>query len=244
MPDNLIPLSPDEKARISLLVTAREIFTRNRLRALLLGQGYASVTEAADQKGALQRLGERSFTHIIFSLEDTQIPAEDFARRVRNLDSKTVLIALHRGAEGDVMFSLLQNGVRGFMVYPLTAENVEAAMAQATHGKPVPDAVLQASDRNRALSNMVAASLDEAAEAVREFGYESRREGELCSALQSFRRTVRVARTFAAGGLHNLLENMQQFFIDRAPQPLTHLGKLRRRLKTHRDVKYGRREKP
>jgi len=237
--EDITPLSAEEKARASLLVAAPDILTRERIRSLLQSQGYGSIAEAADQKGALQRIGQRNFTHVIFSIGDAQIPATEFAKRVLNLDPRMVLIALHHDADGETMFSLLQSGVRGFMVYPPTGENIEAAIAQATHGKLVPEAVLHARDRNRALSYMLGASLDEAAEAVREHGYEAPNAPEAHPALQRFRRSARVARAFAAGGLHRLLESLQQFLVQRDPQPLTRLGRLRRRLQAERDAKYG-----
>jgi hypothetical protein len=129
---------------------------------------------------------------------------------------------------------MLLLGARGYIVKPFAAEAVEEAMLLATKGEPIPRAVLNAVDRNQALSAFVMTSLDRLATVSRQARQFESARMNIPKAERSFRRAIDLACTFAEGGEVGLLEALIEFALERADGPATKLGRLRKRLKSRR----------
>ena len=75
-------------------------------------------------------------------------------------------------------------------------------------------------------------SLDKAALLQRQAEQFETAKRELPRALNIFRRSADLAKTFAKGGEMALIEAMERFCIERSKGPASRLGRLRKRLKT------------
>jgi len=59
---------------------------------------------------------------------------------------------------------------------------------------------------------------------------------ELPRAMSKFRHSAELAKTFAKGGEEGLLGALEKFCIERSKGPATKLGRLRKRLRTQREI--------
>jgi DNA-binding NarL/FixJ family response regulator len=234
MGDDLQGFSSDELIRTHILVVEADPSLRAAMRATLGSLGFGGVSDAPNHALALGKLRERRFTHTIFEARGTNVPVLDFLRRA--LDDNPGLVAIPSSADPSVddVFSMLLLGARGYIVKPFAAEAVEEAMLLATKGEPLPRAVLNAVDRNQALSAIVMTSLDGFATVLRQARQFESARMNIPKAERSFRRAIDLAGTFAEGGKEGLLEALIEFALERADGPATKLGRLRKRLKSRR----------
>jgi len=233
-------LSGAEKSRCNVLVIDSDPNERNQLRGMLQSLGYGAVSEASDHMGALRRLRERTFTHIIFTAEKTSMNSHEFVKRVLHLEPQTILIASIVATLGEQVFELLQDGAKGFLAMPCTPETLDESIASASKGEPIADSILHAPDRNRALASMVSSSLDKAALAQREVILNRKSQKDISGIMEKFKRSVKVAWTLAKGGPTEMGKGLESFLLERSNSPSTKLGRIRKRLQDRRKKKHAK----
>src|SRR5690606_26371822 len=126
----------------------------------------------------------------------TNLDVDHFLSQVRRLDPETVTVASSNEPRTDDVFRLLQLGARGFLVFPFTSEALDESMVFATKGKPIPEHVLQAVDRNVGFVALIASAIDRAAEVLKYSVVSEKDMNEVPVAMASLRRTVETARLF------------------------------------------------
>jgi len=134
----------------------------------------------------------------------------------------------------DDVFNLLQQGARGYLVKPFSADRVDSAMIQATKGEPFAEAILTARDRNEVFAALIAGNLDEYARITRQAESIESARRDLPKGLAALTSATNLAKTFCRDGEAALLETMVEFFINLGDGPATKLGRLRHRLKKER----------
>jgi len=234
--ETLLSMTPQERARATVLVVESDNNDRNNMRAALKSLGYGGFSEVPNHLTALEKLQERPFTHVIFEAVKTNMPAKEFLARVLEMDPKIVGIPSSRNPNVDDVFDLLIMGAKGYLVKPFTADTLEAAILNATKGEPMAEVVLQAKDRNEALVAIMMTSLDKLATIMRQALQFETAKREIPKASSHLRRSAELAKTFAKGGEDGLFEAMEKFCIERSKGPASRLGRLRKRLQTKRVV--------
>lgn len=229
-----ITMSPGERARATILVVESDANERNNMRTTLKTLGYGGISDAPNHATAIERLGDRPVTHVIFDAKKTNMPPREFLQKLLEVDNRIVAIPSSSDPNIDDVFDLLVCGAKGYLCKPFTVETVELAIVQASKGEPISDAVLQAKDRNEALVAILMGSLDKAATVLRQAEKFETAKRELPKAMSGLRRSAELAKTFSKGGEEGLLTALEKFCIERSKGPATRLGRLRKRLKTTR----------
>ena len=227
-------MSPQERARASVLIVEPDANERNNMRAALKTLGYGSFTDVPNHAVALEKLGERHITHILFDAKKTNILPKEFLHKVLEMDNTVVAIPCSYEPDIDDVFDLLIMGAKGYLVKPFTADTLEQAIVMASKGEPIADAVLQAKDRNEALVAILMGSLDKAATIMRQAYQFETAKREIPRAMTALRRSAELAQTFAKGGQDGLITALEKFCIERSKGPATRLGRLRKRLQQTR----------
>jgi DNA-binding NarL/FixJ family response regulator len=229
-----ITMSQAERSRSSILVVESDGNDRNNMRMALKALGYGSISDAPNHAAALEKMSQKKYTHLIFEAKRTNMPAKEFLHKV--LEGCDTIIALPSSYEPNVddVFDLLIMGAKGYLVKPFTQDTVEQALATASKGEPISEAVLNAKDRNEALVAILMGSIDKAATVLRQAQQFETARREIPRAVASMHRSAELAKTFAKGGHPALMEAMEKFCIERSKGPATKLGRLRKRLKTTR----------
>ena len=227
-------MSPAERNRSTVLIIESDAAERNNMRTCLRQLGYGGIADAPNHATALERLGERHVTHVIFEAKKTNMPPKEFLHKVLEFGPKIVCIPSSYEPNVDDVFDLLVMGAKGYLCKPFTVETVEAAIVNATKGEPMSEAVLQAKDRNEALVAILMGSLDKVAMIMRQAEKFDTARRELPRAMAAMKRSAELAKTFCKGGEEGLMLAMEKFCIDRSKGPATRLGRLRKRLKTTR----------
>ncbi|MCO6431787.1 MAG: hypothetical protein J5J00_13090 [Deltaproteobacteria bacterium] len=229
--DGTIAMSSADRSRACILIVESDSNDRNNMRIALKSLGYGGLSDAPNHAAALERMTQRKFTHIIFEAKRTNMPAKEFLHKVFEGDDTIIAIPSSYEPNVDDVFDLLIMGAKGYLVKPFTSETVEQAVAMATKGEPMSDAVLTAKDRNEALVAIMMASLDKAATILRQAQQFETARREIPRALVHLRRSAELAKTFAKGGESALMDALEKFCIERSKGPATKLGRLRKRLK-------------
>lgn len=229
-----VVLTTVERNKASVLIVETEPNDRNNMRTAIKNLGYGGVSDVPNHMAAIEKIQGRRFTHIIFDAKKTNMPTQEFLKKVLEIDSQTIAIPSSYQPNVDDVFDLLIMGARGYLCKPFTADTLELAIAMATKGDPISDAVLQAKDRNEALVAIMMSSLDKTATIMRQAQQFETAKREIPKALGTLRRSAELAKTFAKGGEDGLIEAMEKFCIERSKGPATRLGRLRKRLKTTR----------
>jgi len=227
-------MSPAERNRATVLVVESDGQERNNFRTALRQLGYGGIADAPNHAAALERLGERHVTHVIFEAKKTNMPAKEFLKKILEANPATVCIPSSYEPNVDDVFDLLVMGAKGYLCKPFTVETVESAIVNATKGEPLSEAVLQAKDRNEALVAIMMGALDKTAMIMRQALKFDTAKRELPRAMSSFNRSAELARTFCKDGEEGLFLALEKFCIDRSKGPATRLGRLRKKLKTTR----------
>lgn len=229
--DTNVVMTTVERSKASVLIVESEPNDRNNMRTTIKNLGYGGVSDVPNHLQALEKVQGRRFTHIIFDAKKTNMPTNEFLKKVLEIDSQTIAIPSSYQPNVDDVFDLLIMGARGYLCKPFTSDTLELAIAMATKGDPIADAVLQAKDRNEALVAIMMSSLDKAATVMRQaLQFETARR-EIPRAVSTLRRSAELAKTFAKGGDNGLMEALEKFCIERGKGPATRLGRLRKRLK-------------
>lgn len=229
-----LTMTPFERNRASVLVVDSDANDRNNMRTALRSLGYGGIADAPNHLSALERLDQRKFSHVVFEAKKTNMPASEFLKKLLETDRNIVAIPSSHEPNVDDIFDLLIMGAKGYLCKPFTMDTFENALANATKGEPISDAVLQAKDRNEALVAIVMASLDKVATVLRQAQQFDTAKREIPRAMSGFRQASELAKTFAKGGDTGLMEALEKFAIERSKGPATKLGRLRKRLQTNR----------
>jgi len=230
-------MSPAERCRASILLVETDTADRANLKASLRALGFVTIVECYHHSAAIDMLSANRFTHVIFEAKKGALSPEIFASRVMDIcGDDTIVIALSREPRAPDVVGLVTKGVRGYLRKPFSVDLVEQAVEFATKGDPIHEAVINAPDLNEALLSVVVASVDRAAELAQLSTHYYTASREVGGALQSLRRAVYQARTFAEGGEEGYLAAMERYFIECSEAPASRLGKLRKRLLNKRDA--------
>lgn len=229
-----VTLSTAERSRSSILIVESEANDRNNMRTAFKSLGYGSYSDAPTHAAALEKLGQKKFTHIIFDAKKTNMTPKEFLHKVFEGDTSIIALPSSYNPNVDDVFDLLIMGAKGYLVKPFTQETLDNAVIMATKGEPMSEAVLQAKDRNEALIAILMGSLDKTAIILRQAQQFETARREIPRAIAGLRRSAELAKTFAKGGENALIEAMEKFCIERGKGPATKLGRLRKKLKTTR----------
>ena len=229
-------MSPIERGRACVLVVEPDAIDRNNLRSALKSLGFGGISDVANHLSAIEKLEQRKFTHVIFDAKPTNMPVRDFLQKMLEAGANTVCIPASFEPSVDDVFDLLIQGAKGYLVKPFTVDSLDIAIVNATKGEPIADVVLNAKDRNEALVAIMMQSLDTTAVIFRQAQQFETAQRELPKAMNKFRRAADLAKTFAKGGEEGLLGALEKFCIERSKGPATKLGRLRKRLRTKREI--------
>ncbi len=230
-------MTPAERCRASILLVETDTADRAHLKASLRSLGFVTIVECPNHTSAIDMLSANRFTHVIYEAKQGALSPEIFASRVMAIcGDNTIVIALSHEPRAPDVVGLVSKRVRGYLRKPFSVDLVEQTVEFATKGDPIHQAVINATDINEALLSVVVASVDRAAE----LGQLSTRyytaSREVAGALQSLRRAVYQARTFAEGGEEGYLGAIERYFIECSEVPASRLGKLRKRILNKRDA--------
>ena len=237
MKDNCIKMSPGERAACTVLVVENDPGDASHMREALKGLGFSAISDAPNHHLALEKLGSRQFTHLIFDAKkNSNYPMKDWLTKVFEVDSSIIALPSSANPNTDDVFDLLVIGARGYLVKPFTFEGIDSALVMATKGEPISDRVLGAKDRNEALVAMMMTSVDRLATVFRQSKQFETAKRALPHAVAALARSADLAHTFAKGGEDGLITALENFCIKQSHGPATRLGRLRKRLSTTRTV--------
>ncbi|MCB0321769.1 MAG: response regulator, partial [Bdellovibrionales bacterium] len=136
-----ISLSSAERQKSAVLILDAESNIRLALRQSLIGLGYGTVSDAADQSQALQKIEERHFTHLLFDARQNRPAAKEFLHRVFEMDEELIVIATSYEPTVDDVFDLLICGCRGYLMKPFTTQSLDDALVLSTKGERISEAI-------------------------------------------------------------------------------------------------------
>ncbi len=138
---------------IKLLIAEDHQLVRQGLRALLEGEGFQVVGEAADGQEALKLAQEKNPDVVILDVFMPVLNGIDAAREIHRFSNKikTILLTMHTDCQ--YILEGLRAGAKGFVLKTHAAEDLVRAVRQAARGETylspeVSEAVIQAY-RNR-----------------------------------------------------------------------------------------------
>lgn len=229
-----IELTAEDKEKLTILIVEPDEGDAEELQQIMRSSGYKSVRHVSDHAAAQRLLEDRSFSHVIFTARQTNIPVDAFVRRFLEDKPDAVLIPSSYEPSMDNVFDLLRAGCRGFLVMPPSSLDVDAALALATKGEALSKKILHAADRNQAFTALMSSTLDKVARAQRDAEkYEIARK-ELPMIIAHFQACVQLGKTFAEGGEDELQGKMLTYFERLSAGPASKIGRLRRRLQDRR----------
>lgn len=221
-------MSSKERLGASVLIVESEQTIRATLRQALTSLDFGYISDAVDNIGALKKIEERAFTHVIFDVRKNGMPAKEFLGRALEYDARMIVLPTSYEPSVDDVFDLLIAGARGFLVKPFTSGTVDEAIVMATKGEPISESILFAKSRNEALVSLMLSSLDKYATIMRQSKSFDTAKRELPRRELAFRRAVDIGRTFAHGGEQSLMDAILEFAVERCEGPATRLGRIRK----------------
>lgn len=226
-----VMFAPHERTKIFILVVESDANQRNHLRSALATLALGGVTEAVSHSAALEKMQERKITHIIFESKKTNMPAKEFLKKALTLDPNVIAIPASFEPNVDDVFDLLVMGARGYLSKPFNADSVDSALLMATKGDPINPVVLNARDRNDALSALCLSSLDKVATVSRQAQQFETAKREVPRTIAVFKRSAELARTFCKDGIEGFLGALERLCLERGQGPASKLGRLRRKVR-------------
>lgn len=219
----------------SVLVVSRSGTTNNQLRVTLKTCGYSKLIAANSHAMAIDRMRGRSFGLVLFDAKGTDMAGDEFVRQALDLGPEQILVAVSSDPKIDDVFNLLRCGARGFIAMPFSPESVEKVIDAAFEGPPFSQAVLQAPDRNAALSGVVLNNLYRVSVLLRQSREFESAKKEVERYKYSLSESVELARLFCEGGDDNVLrEKICDDCLTRAEMASSRLGRTRIRLRKER----------
>lgn len=207
------------------------------MRGLLANIGVSQVGTASTHGRALTKLDQESFSHCIFSPNETDLSAAEFVEKVREKCPDLVLLVTSEQATAGNIFDLLKLGVRGFIVRPVHTDALEQTLAEVNRIGNIPKVILEAEDRNEALSEMIAGALDEFVKLLRQARKFESAKHSIPDALKRLRSVVALGRQFCDGGEEKLQEALIERFEKavKDDEPKSRRERVRLRMPPFRD---------
>lgn len=222
-----------------VLVVLNSQTTCHQLRQVLLTMGFKHITVVNTHYLGLARLRERDYGMVFFDAQPSNMSPVEFVKTARQLDDKSILLAVSGEPRVDDVFSLLREGARHYLVIPFTVDSVEYVLLSAQEGPALSQAVLQAPDRNTALAGVVINSLDQLATAMRQERNLMLARNELADHKKQFLDALELGHVFCEGNVSKLADRIIEACISRAQMSSTKLGRTRQRLAKKRAERLG-----
>lgn len=211
----------------------------NQLRQTLKTQGYRDILLFSNQLMALERIKARGVDLVFFDAQPMEIPSQEFVKKSLELDSSSILIALSGQPKVDDVFSLLRVGARGFLVTPFVVDKVEEVLTGAAEGPALSESVLNAPDRNAALTGVVLNNLYRVSDAMHQARKFDGAKRELERLTYLLHQSMELAKLFCEGGDEALVERIMETCIAQANVNATRLGRTRKKLRSQRERNNG-----
>jgi DNA-binding NarL/FixJ family response regulator len=224
------------RQNIAVLVVVSNGTSSNQVRQALKTVGFSSVSASPTHMAALDKIRSRDFPLILFEATSQDIPCVDFVKQTLEMDPNSIMVPISGEPQVDDVFGLLRAGARGFLALPFTVDTLEDVVMRATEGPPLSDAVLNAPDRNAALTGVILNNLYKVSVLMRQAREFPTAARELDRQQIMLAESVDMARLFAEGGDEQLVEKIVEGCIGRANTAATRLGRTRQRLKKQRQA--------
>ena len=222
------------RSNVAVLVISPRGDRSNQLRQALKTLGFSQISATPTLVPGLDRFKVRPFSHVIFDASCKDMPPLEFVQTLLGLDAKTTIICVSEQPRVDDVFSLLRAGARHYLVTPFTVDSIEDVLVSASEGPPLSDAVLNAPDRNSALSGIILNALYRQSVLMRQAREFATAARELEAQTQKLIQTMDMARLFCEGTEEDLLAELVEGCIARANVAASRLGRTRKRLQQRR----------
>jgi hypothetical protein len=221
-------LSQQEKRGLSILLIGPEL---GELIKLSQKVGVPEVSHSHFHGGGFRRLMQRSFTHVIFSVNRTDMSAIEFIRETRSLLRPLVLIAAADAPTSDLIADLLVQGANAFLCLPTSEQMLDLVLGQATKGQKLNVEVLRSEKRNEILIKNLMTNLDHIASRKRTAMMSTQPDQDIPRLVEELQLMASTLRVFAAGGptglLNTLVEIAESLCVDKTR---SRLGNVRHNL--------------
>ena len=225
-----------KRHNINVLVISSNGTVSNQIRGALKNIGFNKLSAIASHVGGLDRMKGRNFEIVFFDCKSSDMATMDFVREAIALGDKAILIAMSGEPRIDDVFGLLRMGARGFVVQPFTINIVEDVIMKAFEGLPFSEAVLNAADRNAALTGVVLNNLYRLSVMLRQAREFPSAARDVDRYRISFSESMEMAKMFCEHGDDLLLrDKIIEDCIARANVAATRLGRTRKRLQEKRN---------
>lgn len=225
------------RTNVSTLVISRSGPASNQIRGALKSIGFMKLTACSTHVAGLDRIKGRNFQLVIFDAANTDMPAAEFVSQALGLDGTSVLIAVSSEPRIDDIFGLLRVGARGFVVAPFTIEILENVLSRADEGPPFSEVVLQAPDRNAALSAVVLNNLYRLSVLMRQAREFESAKKDIQRYRAALSESMELAVLFCEHGNETcLVERIVDDCIARANTASSRLGRMRQKLQRERGL--------
>ena len=228
--DRVLTMGPVERSRACIMIVDPDSGERANMRNCLRNFGFFNISDVQNHMAVFEKMEQRKFTHVIFDARPTNMPVDEFVKKVMTISPQSILIPSSYEPDVDDVFDLLILGARGYLVKPYTADSLDGTIVNATKGEPIADVVLNAKERNEALVAILMMSLDVLASVIKQSQKFETAQREIPKAVESLKRSSELMRTFAKGGADGYFESIEKFCIERCQGAATRLGRLRKRL--------------
>ena len=133
-------MTPEELAKLRILLVDDEKFICNLVQRMLMDLGYRSIATAGDGKEGLHTLVSASppIDVVILDLEMPEIDGMDFLRYVRNdpatPDHEVPVVVLTGHADMENIQKAAAIGIHGFLVKPVSKAHLDKQIRRALEG--------------------------------------------------------------------------------------------------------------
>lgn len=206
----------------------------SQLRQCMKTLGFGEVSAAPNHTESIERFKFRKFTHVMFDAASKEMPVYDFVKLLLDLDEECILIAVSESPRVDDVFGLLRSGARHFLVVPFTIDALEDVLLEASEGPPLSEAVLNAPDRNTALTGVILNTLYRQTVLMRQAREYPTAARELEWQTRKLEQSIDMAKMFCEGDDDALVEALVEGCIARANVAATRLGRTRKKLRSKR----------
>ncbi|MCB0324811.1 MAG: hypothetical protein KDD69_14610 [Bdellovibrionales bacterium] len=234
------PLRGSVTRSSAVMVICRKGDHSHQIRMALKTLGFTNLTSVVSHGMGLERLKTRNFQFVVFDAKRTDMTPGEFVTQAAKVEEGLIMIAASTNPKIDDVFGLLRAGARGFLAMPFTAESLEGVVERAKEGPPFSEAVLQAPDRNAALSGVVLNNLYRLSVLMRQSRDFESAARELPRQKALFSESVELGLLFCEGGDDRIFrDRIIEDCVLRASAAASRLGRTRQRLRKEREVEVG-----
>ncbi len=153
-------MSAKERETASILVVGWGL---EELTRQLVKLQYGSARHVLFHSAALQRVAGERFSHVIFSVEESDINPIIFAQRIRQLKTPPILIAASQDPDPDRVVDMILAGSRSYLLLPISLPMLDNAIGEATNGQPFDPKILRSPIKNEVLLRNLLNEIDRVA---------------------------------------------------------------------------------